>query len=72
MTIAGMLLGLFYVRERQLWEDKLAIDSLKLRGEAAILEMRTEMEKLRLRMAGAERSIWELQHAVANDPEKVR
>ena len=63
-----MILGFFYVREKQLWEDKRAIESLEARGGAAILEMRTELEKLRLRMAAVESSIWELEHRVANDP----
>lgn len=72
MTIGAMILGVFYVRERQLWEDKLAIDSLKARGEAAILESKSELEKLRLRMAAVEKAIWELEHRVSNDPATTR
>ena len=41
VTIATLILGFFYTRERQLWEDKMAISSLEDRGAAAILKVET-------------------------------
>ena len=61
VTIATLILGFFYTRERQLWEDKMAISSLEERGAAAILKVESELEKIRVQLGAMQRSLWELE-----------
>ena len=61
VTIATLILGFFYTRERQLWEDKMAISSLEERGAAAILKVETELEKIRVQLGAMQRALWELE-----------
>jgi hypothetical protein len=58
IAIATAILGFFYARERQLWEDKRAIESLEERGSAAILEFKNEQNKIQLRISALERAVW--------------
>jgi hypothetical protein len=40
-TIATMILGFFYVRERQMWENSNRIQSIEQRGDKAIASFAT-------------------------------
>lgn len=60
IAIATTVLGFFYVRERQLWEDKVAIESLETRGRDAILDFRIQMEKMQVQLNALQRGLWEL------------
>ena len=49
ISVATMVLGFFYVRERQLWEHGRNIDAIENRGQTAIMRVDdklTEMEKM--------------------------
>ena len=61
-TIATMILGFFYVREKQLWEQNAAIRTNEQRGTVAIASFRAEVDALREKLNAMERSIWELEH----------
>ena len=60
ITVSTMVLAFFYVREKQLWEDKKAIESLEARGGKAILEFKAELQELRILYNAQQRSLWEL------------
>jgi hypothetical protein len=45
-TVVAMVLGFFYVRERQLWEQGVRISSLEARGEKAIYRIEGKLEQL--------------------------
>lgn len=61
LAILTTVLGFFYIRERQLWEDKVAIESLETRGGAAILESKASVEKLHIEIDALRREVWELE-----------
>jgi hypothetical protein len=48
ITIATAILGFFYVREKQLWEQSILIKALQARGEAAITRMDAKHDKLEM------------------------
>ena len=54
LTIAAMVLGFFYVRERQMWQYGLQIDNLEKRGEHAINRMDGMMDRLTERLSQVE------------------
>ena len=45
-TVATMVLGFFYVRERQMWEVSSKINSIERRGDSAILATSTRAERM--------------------------
>lgn len=46
MTIAAMILGAFYVRERLMWENSQRIQNLEQRGDKAIAAFSTRFERI--------------------------
>ena len=71
IAIATTVLGFFYIREKQMWEQSKALESIEARGAAAILEFKLQQEKMWLLLNAQQRAIWELEHAVKIKPKKV-
>lgn len=69
-TILTMVLGFFYVRERQMWEQSAAIKGVEARGAAAILEYKTEHEKLVLKVLALERDLWNLESRIGKEEKR--
>ena len=60
VTVMTLVLGFFYAREKQLWEDKMAIAGLEERGKAAIMRFEVELEKVRVQLGSMQQTLWEL------------
>jgi hypothetical protein len=46
ITIATMVLGFFYIRERQMWENSQRIQNLEQRGDKAIASLAARFERI--------------------------
>ena len=62
IAIVTTILGFFYIREKQMWEQSAAIRANEQRGAVAIAAFRGEVDAIRDKIAIMERAIWELEH----------
>jgi hypothetical protein len=69
-TILVMILGFFYVRERQMWEQALRITTLEMRGEKAIVRIDGKMEQLDKAHMSLRDKVVELEYRV-RDVERI-